>query len=558
MLIPDTVTFTEAAFTGVVHSGVEVTFTEPGEVRKVELYVPELTSTTHYRAVLINITDPNNAIAEVIQDPLLVEDDWAAVSLRNSIVKVGAKFRLYIDALNSGSDTVVGGDWGYSGTENTAAPATQSWNRRGQDDVLRIDKTDLDSANRTTDLMSIQAGSTIQFTQVGDSRYADIFHVVSDPSDLGTYINFNVLRDAYGISGSVQQGESSTIIATIPIAQSTKYSESVGYWGGAQPSFATAVGYLALDGQVQTTTNAFGLRFDFQALNVSEDWDLQSYSGSATGTSGGDGGTEQLQADWAQSDDTQVDYIKFKPLVFPPSDHIHIINDVTNLQTVLNTKLEGLESGTNISIEPTANPLILKINGPTIPDQAQSDWDVTDVNSPSHILHKPTIIDPIQSNWNQEDVGSLDHVLNRPTTITTEQAEDIELNNAHRGTAHAPADANKNVNADWDSVSGDSEILNKPLDYTPKSHNHPITQVVDLENELAAKELSLNVPENDGDLLSSTIAGARTWITPGTAALPPGGSTGEVLIKQASGNVIWSKKLVTLNAIFTLEDLNNR
>ena len=44
----------------------------------------------------------------------------------------------------------------------------------------------------------------------------------------------------------------------------------------------------------------------------------------------------------------------------------------------------------------------------------------------------------------------------------------------HSQTAHAPADAEQNVNADWNSVSGDSEILNKPSSFTPSAHaaNH--------------------------------------------------------------------------------------
>jgi hypothetical protein len=40
----------------------------------------------------------------------------------------------------------------------------------------------------------------------------------------------------------------------------------------------------------------------------------------------------------------------------------------------------------------------------------------------------------------------------------------------HSQTAHAPAAAEQNVNADWNSVTGDSEILNKPSSFTPATH----------------------------------------------------------------------------------------
>ena len=38
----------------------------------------------------------------------------------------------------------------------------------------------------------------------------------------------------------------------------------------------------------------------------------------------------------------------------------------------------------------------------------------------------------------------------------------VDLNTTHRNADHAPTNAEVNVNADWDSTSGDSEILNKP------------------------------------------------------------------------------------------------
>lgn len=49
----------------------------------------------------------------------------------------------------------------------------------------------------------------------------------------------------------------------------------------------------------------------------------------------------------------------------------------------------------------------------------------------------------------------------------------------HSQGAHAPSTAEQNVNADWDSVSGDSEILNKPTTFPPSIHDHDKALAID-------------------------------------------------------------------------------
>jgi len=52
--------------------------------------------------------------------------------------------------------------------------------------------------------------------------------------------------------------------------------------------------------------------------------------------------------------------------------------------------------------------------------------------------------------------------------------------------------AEVNVNSDWNSISGDSEILNKPLSFPPSSHIHSISDVINLQSELDSKVESVN------------------------------------------------------------------
>lgn len=51
-----------------------------------------------------------------------------------------------------------------------------------------------------------------------------------------------------------------------------------------------------------------------------------------------EGAEVNVQVDWNQSDNLQDDFIKNKPLTFPPSSHTHSISDVLNLQTELDNK----------------------------------------------------------------------------------------------------------------------------------------------------------------------------------------------------------------------------
>jgi hypothetical protein len=98
--------------------------------------------------------------------------------------------------------------------------------------------------------------------------------------------------------------------------------------------------------------------------------------------------------------------------------------------------------------------------------------------------------------------------------------------------------AEVNVNADWISIGGDSQILNKPTIPTQTSQltnngyngEYPFITALDIENNivngvndkapsqnavfdaLALKENQLGTPVGNGYVLSSTLAGERVWV----------------------------------------------
>lgn len=61
-----------------------------------------------------------------------------------------------------------------------------------------------------------------------------------------------------------------------------------------------------------------------------------------------------------------------------------------------------------------------------MPEQIQSDWDVSDTTSPAYIKNKPEIVEQVQSDWNETNETSPAFILNKPTisggahTITLE------------------------------------------------------------------------------------------------------------------------------------------
>ncbi len=107
-----------------------------------------------------------------------------------------------------------------------------------------------------------------------------------------------------------------------------------------------------------------------------------------------------------------------------------------------------------------------KVNVVTGKDLSTNDYTDIDKTKLSGIATGAEI--NVNVDWNSTSGDS--QILNKPTIITTAQASDIETNNAK--VTYPSVDATKlsgietgaevNVNSDWNSTSGDSQILNKP------------------------------------------------------------------------------------------------
>jgi len=127
--------------------------------------------------------------------------------------------------------------------------------------------------------------------------------------------------------------------------------------------------------------------------------------------------------------------------------------DITNL-----SNLSGINSG-----DQDLSGKVDRVSGKELSTNDYTDTDKTKLTG----IETGAEVN-VNADWNATSGDS--QILNKPTTITSTQASEIETNNAKN--SYPTVDAIKlsgietgaevNVNADWNSTIGDSQILNKP------------------------------------------------------------------------------------------------
>ena len=143
---------------------------------------------------------------------------------------------------------------------------------------------------------------------------------------------------------------------------------------------------------------------------------------------------------------------------------------VTNLTTDLTSKQSTLVSGTNIKT----------IEGQSILGSGNIDLTKNDVGL-SNVDNTSDINKPISTATQTALDLKVDKVAGKQ--LSTEDYTTSEKNKL----AGIQSGAEVNVNADWNAISGDAYILNKPSTFTPSAHTHPISQVDNLQTTLDAK-----------------------------------------------------------------------
>ena len=273
--------------TSQVRSGYYVNFTESGEVRALQVWIPEITPDTHYAVAFIK--DPNGATPQigryVLDNANLTAGQWNTVALGSQLYLAGQEILMYLEADNFGSTSQVTGGWTFEGAQNISAPPPQNWNHNNGNTIVRIDKTDLNSTDRTSELLGIGAGSTIQFIETASPTNVRTYTVLDPPTDLGTYVEYAVALSV--ATGSIPDGAVTTMTAEVPVAQPTRFVFETDKFL-VNPPFAAIDSFLQYDGVTQAANpdTGYGINFNFQQLDQSPDWDLISIGGGGGGGGG--------------------------------------------------------------------------------------------------------------------------------------------------------------------------------------------------------------------------------------------------------------------------------
>ena len=276
-IFPTTPAWVTDSAVGNTFTGQFYTFTESGWVSQIRVWAPEILENLTYRVVIIREPNALVPIVTVIDNVNLNANAWKVVSTGRGIVRVGSEALIYLDAINSAGDTIVSGDWVFSGTAAAQPPLEGEWNKNTANTTLRINILDLVPANRSTELASIISGSTIFFEQISATSKFIEYRVNSNPVLSGDAWIYDVTITNEGDAGP-SRDEPCTMTATIPVLQETKFVKMDNYWPANSPSYANVQGFYRLDDvdQPNAETTGYGVDISFQRATISDHWDLQS------------------------------------------------------------------------------------------------------------------------------------------------------------------------------------------------------------------------------------------------------------------------------------------
>ena len=184
------------------------------------------------------------------------------------------------------------------------------------------------------------------------------------------------------------------------------------------------------------------------------------------------------------ADSVSWDGVSGKPETYPPSAHNHEISQINNLQSVLDGKQP---SGNYVTESEFQSSLENKLD---VDAKASSSYfsDVANSVSWNVVSDKPTI--PTKISQLENDSGYLysvswDIIESKPSTVSGYGITDAYTKTETDGKIAAIPEQ---VNADWNSSSGKSQILNKP-EITPTRDTGASSTIAVQENTVYVREM---------------------------------------------------------------------
>lgn len=272
--MPDVPTWANFADISIVGSGHSYVFSETVYINSVRVWVPITGAGIFYRLTYV----ANNVYRST--DLLgLTAGQWNTVTVNPTLTLAGEEALFFLESSNTGGSTQVTGGWTRDVNSNGNEPANQSWNRNNAGSTLRIDFDDLNSTDRQSELEGIIVGSTITIAETAFPANYTEFQVVANPVTGLTSVIYPVAITDSGASEPTI-GETCTVTADVPIAQSTDFVGIVNGWVGNEPPYADVTSFLSYDGVDQGVDpdNQYGVSINVQRLIISPDWDVAAIS----------------------------------------------------------------------------------------------------------------------------------------------------------------------------------------------------------------------------------------------------------------------------------------
>jgi len=255
-------------------------FSKEGWITELKVKVPEVGPHTTYKLYSIITDAEGNAVTNQITLPTLTDDTWIKVREERHAISVGQELLLVLQSIKTSTSDTVTGKWDFTNNDGSLnTPTVANWNHNYSNTLVRVHKTDKDTDDRTTDLLSVVVGSiiTIHDEAVPPNSYT---YNVTSITDGGDSIDYGVILESRIGIGFIP-GTTTTITIDVPVLSNTSYLDGANYFLTHQPTFATVSGYLAKNGVVDDTktNDAFSVDIVFQEGSRSPDWDTIAYSG---------------------------------------------------------------------------------------------------------------------------------------------------------------------------------------------------------------------------------------------------------------------------------------
>ena len=272
--MPDVPTWANFAQTAIIGSGHNYAFSETVYINSVRVWVPVTGAGIVYR-----LTTQGNGIVRSRDLFGLTAGQWNLVASDPTLMLAGEEVLLFLESSNTGGSTQVTGGWTRDTNSNAGEPINEAWNRNNAGDVLRIDFEDLNSTNRQSELEGIIVGSTIVMAETAIPSNFTEYQVLANPVTNLTSVSYLVAITDSGADDPTI-GETTTMTADVPIAQSTDFVGIVNGWVGTEPVYANVTSFLSYDGVDQGVDpdNQYGISINVQRITLSPDWDVMNIS----------------------------------------------------------------------------------------------------------------------------------------------------------------------------------------------------------------------------------------------------------------------------------------